>query len=72
MVTKSEPKTKKVKLPSEIFSQEFNPALVHQALTSYLSSKRQGSVLLKIGLMLEVEERSLSNKKVQVEQELEQ
>ena len=47
MATKSEPKTKEVKLPREIFSQEFNPALVHQALTSYLSSKRQGSVLLK-------------------------
>lgn len=47
MATKSESKTKEVKLPGEIFSQKFNPALVHQALTSYLSSKRQGSVLLK-------------------------
>ena len=35
------------KLPTEIFGIEFNSSLVHQALTSYLSSQRQGSVLLK-------------------------
>ena len=35
------------KLPTEVFGIEFNSSLVHQALTSYLSSQRQGSVLLK-------------------------
>ena len=40
-------KTTKPKLPSEVFSVDFNESLVHQALTSYLSNERQGSVLLK-------------------------
>tara|TARA_B100000575_G_scaffold64238_1_gene49192 strand:+ start:384 stop:995 length:612 start_codon:yes stop_codon:yes gene_type:complete len=35
------------RLPSEVFSVDFNESLVHQALTSYMSSERQGSVLLK-------------------------
>tara|TARA_B100000287_G_scaffold340437_1_gene326871 strand:+ start:66 stop:668 length:603 start_codon:yes stop_codon:yes gene_type:complete len=35
------------KLPTEVFSVEFNESLVHQALTSYMSNQRQGSVLLK-------------------------
>ena len=40
-------KTTKPKLPSEVFSVDFNESLVHQALTSYMSNERQGSVLLK-------------------------
>tara|TARA_Y100001970_G_scaffold243361_1_gene308536 strand:- start:1085 stop:1690 length:606 start_codon:yes stop_codon:yes gene_type:complete len=39
--------TTKPRLPSEVFSVEFNESLVHQALTSYMSNQRQGSVLLK-------------------------
>ena len=45
--TKTKTKASSPRLPSEIFGVEFNPSLVHQALTSYLSSERQGSVLLK-------------------------
>ena len=40
-------KTTAPRLPSEVFSVEFNQSLVHQALTSYLSNQRQGSVKLK-------------------------
>ncbi len=40
-------KTSTPKLPAEIFSVDFNPSLIHQALTSYLANERQGSVLLK-------------------------
>ena len=40
-------KTIAPRLPSEVFSVEFNQSLVHQALTSYLSNQRQGSVKLK-------------------------
>jgi len=39
--------TKKVKLAEEIFSCEFKEALVHQAVTSYLSSGRAGTVAQK-------------------------
>ncbi len=35
--------SKKVKLPEDIFSCEFKEALVHQAVTSYLSSGRAGT-----------------------------
>ena len=35
------------RLPSEVFSVDFNESLIHQALTSYMSNERQGSVLLK-------------------------
>ena len=35
------------RLPAEVFSVEFNESLVHQALTSYMSNQRQGSVMLK-------------------------
>ena len=40
-------KAAKPKLPSEVFSVDFNESLVHQALTSYMSNERQGSVMLK-------------------------
>lgn len=40
-------KTTKPKLPSEVFAVDFNESLVHQALTSYMSNERQGSVMLK-------------------------
>ena len=40
-------KTTKPKLPSEVFAVDFNKSLVHQALTSYMSNERQGSVMLK-------------------------
>ena len=40
-------KTSAPRLPAEIFSSDYNPSLIHQALTSYLSNERQGSVLLK-------------------------
>ena len=40
-------KTSVPRLPAEIFSADYNPSLIHQALTSYLSNERQGSVLLK-------------------------
>ena len=46
----AKPETKKAakpKLPSEVFSVDFNESLVHQALTSYMSNERQGSVMLK-------------------------
>ena len=42
-----EKNTTKPKLPSAVFSVEFNESLVHQALTSYMSNERQGSVMLK-------------------------
>tara|TARA_B100000401_G_C52632971_1_gene636970 strand:- start:230 stop:832 length:603 start_codon:yes stop_codon:yes gene_type:complete len=42
-----EKSTTKPRLPSEVFSVEFNESLVHQALTSYMSNQRQGSVMLK-------------------------
>ena len=42
-----EKKTTKPKLPSEVFSVDFNESLIHQALTSYMSNQRQGSVMLK-------------------------
>ena len=45
--TKPKAKASAPRLPAEIFGVDFNPSLVHQALTSYLSSQRQGSVLLK-------------------------
>lgn len=45
--TKPKAKASAPRLPTEIFGVDFNPSLVHQALTSYLSSQRQGSVLLK-------------------------
>ena len=45
--TSKSTKTASPKLPSEIFSVDFNESLVHQVLTSYMSSERQGSVLLK-------------------------
>ena len=45
--TKSTKKTTTPRLPSEVFSVDFNASLVHQALTSYMSNERQGSVLLK-------------------------
>src|SRR5579872_7175862 len=35
--------TKKVKLPEEIFNCDFKEALIHQAVTSYLSSGRSGT-----------------------------
>ena len=38
-------KTTKPKLPSEVFSVDFNESLVHQALTSYMSNERQGPCL---------------------------
>jgi ribosomal protein L4 len=41
----AKPETKKAakpKLPSEVFSVDFNESLVHQALTSYMSNERQG------------------------------
>ena len=44
---KAAAKTSAPRLPAEIFSADFNPSLIHQALTSYLSNERQGSVLLK-------------------------
>ena len=40
-------KTTKPRLPSEVFAVDFNESLVHQALTSYMSNERQGSVMLK-------------------------
>ena len=40
-------KAAKPRLPSEVFAVDFNESLVHQALTSYMSSERQGSVMLK-------------------------
>ena len=42
-----EKKTTIPKLPSEVFSVDFNESLIHQALTSYMSNQRQGSVMLK-------------------------
>ena len=45
--TKATKKPTTPRLPSEVFSVDFNESLVHQALTSYMSSERQGSVLLK-------------------------
>ena len=42
-----EKKTTTPRLPSEVFSVDFNESLVHQALTSYMSNQRQGSVMLK-------------------------
>ena len=44
---KTTKKATKPRLPSEVFSVDFNESLVHQALTSYLSNERQGSVMLK-------------------------
>ena len=35
------------RLPAEVFSVDFNESLIHQALTSYMSNQRQGSVMLK-------------------------
>ena len=46
----AKPETKKAakpRLPSEVFAVDFNESLVHQALTSYMSNERQGSVMLK-------------------------
>ena len=40
-------KTTTPRLPSEVFSVDFNESLIHQALTSYMSNQRQGSVMLK-------------------------
>ena len=45
--TKATKKPTTPRLPSEVFSVDFNASLVHQALTSYMSNERQGSVLLK-------------------------
>ena len=45
--TSKSTKTASPKLPSEFFSVDFNESLVHLVLTSYMSSERQGSVLLK-------------------------
>ena len=45
--TKTTKKPTTPRLPSEVFSVDFNASLVHQALTSYMSNERQGSVLLK-------------------------
>ena len=45
--TSKSTKTASPKLPSEIFSVDFNESLVHRVLTSYMSSERQRSVLLK-------------------------
>ena len=42
-----EKSTTKPTLPAAVFSVEFNESLVHQALTSYMSNQRQGSVMLK-------------------------
>ena len=42
-----EKKTTTPRLPSEVFSVDFNESLIHQALTSYMSNQRQGSVMLK-------------------------
>jgi len=39
--------TKKVKLPAAIFDCEFKEALIHQAVTSYMSSGRAGTVAQK-------------------------
>ena len=44
---KTTKKATKPKLPSEVFAVDFNESLVHQALTSYMSNERQGSVMLK-------------------------
>merc|ERR1712224_117425 len=44
---KTTKKAAKPKLPGEVFSVDFNESLVHQALTSYMSNERQGSVMLK-------------------------
>jgi len=46
-MTSEEKSTTTPRLPSEVFSVEFNESLVHQALTSYMSNQRQGSVMLK-------------------------
>ena len=62
-------KTTKPKLPSEVFSVDFNESLVHQALTSYMSNERQGSVLLKNRSAVRGGGKNHSGKKELVEQE---
>ena len=62
-------KTSVPRLPAEIFSVDYNPSLIHQALTSYLSNERQGSVLLKIDQQLEVEAKNHLGRKGQDELE---
>ena len=62
-------KTTKPKLPSEVFAVDFNESLVHQALTSYMSNERQGSVMLKNRSAVRGGVKNLSGKKEPVEQE---